>query len=119
MDSFTMQLLQQSLHETVQIPSVKRTASWNSVWASCSLFSFLIFFFLHTGNSTLNPETCQSIQPAAFLETTSEVYFVRMWVAANTPIWQGFNWGIGHGYIFNNERANCTQAMIFMLTEIL
>lgn len=55
------------------------------------LFWLLVFFFfLHTGNSTLDPETCRSIQPAAFLETTtSEVYFVRMWVAANTPILTG------------------------------
>lgn len=89
--NFTMRLVQQSLHETANFFRQKlrtiKAASWNSVLAPCF---FLFFFKLHTGNSTLDPETCRSIQPAAFLETTtSEVYFVRMWVAANTPILTG------------------------------
>lgn len=50
--------------------------------------------------------------------------FTRLWVMWECGWLQIFrlfltrvNWGICHGYIFNNEHAHHAQSMIFMLTD--
>lgn len=86
----------------------------------CSLF-FLFVFLNYTLVIPLTiPKPADPSSLLLFLKLQLQRF--TLWECGWLQIlqfWQGFNWGNSHRYIFNNERADCTQAMIFMLTEIL
>lgn len=85
------------------------------------LFWLLVFFFFYTLVIPLSiPKPADPSSLLLFLKLLLQRF--TLWECGWLQIlqfWQGFNWGNSHRYIFKNERADCTQAMIFMLTEIL